>query len=117
MPLTAAHLAPNGFCHGGSVVAIADTAAGWGAYSTIPSLQHRTPAPVNFATIQLNANFLGSALTGVLRARASLVHGGRTTQVWDVDVFSHADASLQGGKRIAVFRATQALLTDKTTAA
>jgi hypothetical protein len=40
-----------------------------------------------------------------VRCRARLIHGGRTTQVWDAEIWREADA-----KTIALFRCTQILL-------
>jgi 1,4-dihydroxy-2-naphthoyl-CoA hydrolase len=42
---------------------------------------------------------------GALAGRARLVHGGRTTQVWDATVTAE-----ETGKVLAVFRCTQAVL-------
>ena len=55
-------------------------------------------------TIELKTNFLGTAKSGRIVAEASLVHGGRTTQVWDAIV---RDAAC---KTIAIFRCTQMFL-------
>jgi uncharacterized protein (TIGR00369 family) len=58
-----------------------------------------------FTTIELKANFLGTALSGGVNCEARMLHGGRTTQVWDAEVQSEAT-----GKTIALFRCTQMLL-------
>jgi uncharacterized protein (TIGR00369 family) len=58
-----------------------------------------------FTTAELKANFIGTALAGGITCEARLLHGGRTTQVWDAEVKSEAI-----GKTIAVFRCTQILL-------
>ena len=91
-------LAPNGFLHAASVIALADTACGYG---TIFDLSEGAK---NFTTIELKANFLGTATEGILTCEATRVHGGRTTQVWDAVVRNEA------GKSIALFRCTQILL-------
>ena len=93
------HLAPNGFLHAGSVVTLADTAAGFGCVGNWPE------GVTGFTTIELKTNFLGTLLDGVMVAKASMVHSGRTTQVWDVEVSSEST-----GKMLALFRATQMLL-------
>ena len=93
------HLAPNGYLHAGSVVALADTACGYGCFVSLPE------GAANFTTAELKANFIGTALTGRLTCEARLVHGGRTTQVWDAEVRSEAS-----GKIIALFRCTQIIL-------
>jgi uncharacterized protein (TIGR00369 family) len=91
-------LAPNGYLHAGAVVAFADTVCGFGCIGSLPEGAH------GFTTIELKTNFLGTAREGTLLCRGRLVHGGRTTQVWDAAV---EDAS---GKTIALFRCTQLLL-------
>lgn len=91
------HLAPNGYLHAGAVVGLADTVCGYGCIANLPE------GASGFTTIELKTNFLGTALEGMLVAEASLLHGGRTTQVWDATV--RAD-----GRTLAVFRCTQLVL-------
>ena len=93
------HLAPNGYLHGATVVALADTACGFGCLGSLP------PGASGFATIELKTNFLGTARDGGVACEARLVHGGRTTQVWDAVVTKEND-----GKTIALFRCTQMIL-------
>jgi len=95
-------LAPNGYLHAASIIAVADTAAG---YATIA---HLPDGATNFTTIELKSNFLGTATDGTLRADASAAHQGRTTQVWDATV-THTDS----GRTIALFRCTQMILWPK----
>jgi len=89
-------LAPNGFLHGGTVAALADTACGFGTVATIGSM--------GFATLDLQCNYLGTALEGTVTCEARMRHGGRTTQVWDATV------TREDGRQIAVFRCTQLIL-------
>ena len=91
-------LAPNGFLHAASVIALADSACGYGTMFDLPD------GAKGFTTIELKTNFLGTAREGVLTCEATRVHGGRSTQVWDAVV--RADS----GKTIALFRCTQILL-------
>jgi acyl-coenzyme A thioesterase PaaI-like protein len=42
---------------------------------------------------------------GEVEIIASLVHSGRTTQLWDAEI-----TSLSSGRRMALFRATQIIL-------
>jgi uncharacterized protein (TIGR00369 family) len=93
------HLAPNGYLHAAAVVALADTACGYGCVMSLPE------GATGFTTIELKANFIGTALEGGVSCEARLLHGGRTTQVWDAEVKSETS-----GKTIAVFRCTQMLL-------
>lgn len=94
-------LAPNGFLHAATVIALADTAAG---YATIA---HLPDGAESFTTIELKTNFLGTLTEGVLLCEATAVHTGRTTQVWDAEVSS------EDGRRLALFRCTQMILWPK----
>jgi uncharacterized protein (TIGR00369 family) len=90
--------APNGFLHAGAIVTLADTACGYGCFLTKPD------EATGFTTIELKTNFLRSARAGTIACEARLVHGGRTTQLWDATVVDPE------GKTMALFRATQLLL-------
>lgn len=93
------HLAPNGYLHAAAVVALADTACGYGCIMSLPE------GATGFTTAELKANFIGTALDGGISCEARLLHSGRTTQVWDAEVKSETS-----GKTIALFRCTQILL-------
>jgi len=98
MEVTPAVLAPNGYLHAASVVALADTACGLGCRLALP------PWASGFTTVEQKTSYLGTARAGTVRTEAVLVHGGSRTQVWDAEVFDGA------GKRIALFRCTQLVL-------
>jgi len=93
------HMAPNGFLHAASVITLADSACGYGSAVSLPE------GASGFTTIELKSNFLGTAREGVVGCEARMVHGGRTTQLWDAEV-RHMDS----GKLIALFRCTQSVL-------
>jgi uncharacterized protein (TIGR00369 family) len=95
-------LAPNGFLHAATVVALADTACGYGCIAHLPE------GADNFTTIELKSNFIGTARESTLTCIAKPAHLGRTTQVWDATVTRHAD-----GGTIALFRCTQMVLAPK----
>ena len=93
------HMAPNGFLHAAAVIALADTSCGYGCVAQLPQ------GASGFTTLELKANFLGTARDGAIICRARPVHLGRATQVWDADV------SVEGAqRRIATFRCTQMVL-------
>jgi uncharacterized protein (TIGR00369 family) len=94
------HIAPNTYLHAASLIALLDSACGYGCFISKPE------AATGFTTIELKTNFLGTAREGEVTGEARLVHGGRTTQVWDAEA-KHA------GKTIALFRCTQMLLYPK----
>lgn len=92
------HQAPNGYLHAGTVVALADSACGYGCILSLPE------GATGFTTIELKTNFLRSVLEGTIECQAELVHGGRTTQIWDATV------SAPDGRQMALFRCTQLVL-------
>jgi uncharacterized protein (TIGR00369 family) len=92
-------LAPNGYLHAATVVALADTACGYGC------LMHLPDNMASFTTIELKSNFIGTAREGTIAAIARPVHQGATTQVWDATVRRKSD-----DRTIALFRCTQMLL-------
>lgn len=92
-------MAPNGYLHAASVIALADTSCGYGCVARLPE------GARGFTTLELKCNFLGTARDGAIRCRATPVHLGRTTQVWDAVISNEAD-----GRPIALFRCTQMVL-------
>ena len=96
------HFAPNGYLHAGAVVTLADTAAGYGCVGNLPE------GATGFTTIELKSNFTGTVTEGAMLADAGMIHGGRNTQVWDVEVSEETT-----GKSLAYFRATQMILYPK----
>lgn len=102
MPVRHALMAPNGFLHAGSIVTLADTSAGAGCIANLPE------GASGFTTIELKSNHLATVRDGVAQCVARMVHGGRTTQVWDATVTQR-----ESGKTLALFRCTQLLLYPK----
>lgn len=99
MPVTPQLLAPNGYLHAASVIALADSACGFGTMFDLPA------GAKGFTTIELKTNFLGSALEGTITCEARRLHHGRSTQVWDAEVRAEGR-----DKPIALFRCTQIIL-------
>jgi 1,4-dihydroxy-2-naphthoyl-CoA hydrolase len=92
-------LAPNGYLHAATVVALADTACGRATRALLPD------GSAGFTTIELKSNFLGTAREGRIGVVATNAHAGRTTQVWDA-VVTNEDS----GRSMALFRCTQSVL-------
>ena len=98
LPLREHLFAPNGYLHAGSVVSLADTAAGYACLTHLPE-------GASFTTLELKANFVRTVREGVLRCEAKAVHLGRTTHVWDALVTGDGDE-----RPVALFRCTQLVL-------
>ena len=99
LPVRAEVLAPNGYLHAASVIALADTCCGFACAAHLPD------GAVNFTTIELKTNFLGTTTDGTIETEAVAVHLGRTTHVWDAPV-----RHVESDKTIALFRCTQLVL-------
>ena len=93
------HLAPNGYLHAGTLVTLADTAAGYACLAHLPE------DATGFTTIELKTNFAGTALEGTVECEATAAHLGGTTQVWDAVCRRPGEA-----KALALFRCTQLVL-------
>jgi len=98
--VTRRHMAPNGFLHAASIIALVDSACGYACMASVPD------DATGFTTIELKANYLGTAKEGeTVACKARLLHGGRMTQVWDAEAVNETT-----GKTIALFRCTQMVL-------
>ncbi len=92
-------VAHTGYLLAGSVLSIADILCAYGVSTVWPE------GATGFTTVEAKCNFLGTAREGTVKCVATLLHGGRTTQVWDAELIAEAS-----GKRMASFRCTQILL-------
>lgn len=95
-------MAPNGFLHAASIVALADTTAGYACQAHLPE------GASGFTTIELKTNHFGTTRDGTIDCTVTAAHQGRTTQVWDA-VVTHRET----GKTLALFRCTQMVLYPK----
>jgi 1,4-dihydroxy-2-naphthoyl-CoA hydrolase len=100
MDVTPALVAPIGFLFAPSIVALADTLCAYG--TVLPE------GASNFTTAELKCNFMSTVRDGGVLCEAKLLHGGRTTQVWDALITAEAT-----GKLMAAFRCTQIILWPK----
>lgn len=103
MPVQPHMVAPNGFLHAAAVIALADTACGYGTIAHLPE------GATSFTTLELKSNFLATVREGVLACEAHAEHQGKTTQVWDAVVTDEAS-----GRKLALFRCTQMVLWPKS---
>ena len=93
------HLAPNGYLHAASVVALADSTCGFAVSMHLPE------GAGGFTTMELKTNFLGTARNGFILCEGTPAHIGRRTQVWDARVWDGVS-----GRDIALFRCTQMII-------
>ena len=70
----------QGFFHGGAIGAIADSAAGYAAYSLMP-------AGAEILTVEYKLNLIRPAVPPTLRAEGRVLRAGKTLTVCRADVF------------------------------
>lgn len=99
LPITGKLIAGNGALWAPAVIALADTLCAYGVSTKWPD------GATGFTTSELKCNFMGTARDGAIQCIASLLHGGRMTQVWDAEITNEVT-----GKLIAAFRCTQIIL-------
>jgi uncharacterized protein (TIGR00369 family) len=97
MPVTTKHHQPYGYLHGGASVALAETVASLGGALNAPA------GKVVFG-LEINANHVRPRQDGILKAIATPLHVGQTTQIWDVRIVDEAD------KLVCVSRCTLAVV-------
>ncbi|HEY4942196.1 MAG TPA: PaaI family thioesterase [Rhizomicrobium sp.] len=100
MQVTPALVAPIGFLFAPSIVTLADTLCAYG--TVVPA------GAIGFTTAELKCNFMSTVRDGKVLCEARLLHGGRTTQVWDATITAG-----ETGKLMAAFRCTQIILWPK----
>jgi uncharacterized protein (TIGR00369 family) len=84
MPVDERTMQPMGLLHGGASAALAETLGGAGAYL---SVEEGTIC----VGLEINANHVRSAGPGWVIGRATPLHLGRTTQVWNIMIRDEAD--------------------------
>lgn len=85
MPVDRRTHQPAGFLHGGASVLLAETAASLGGFLNINQDTHAVFG------LEINANHIKSKRTGVVTAKATPVHIGKTTMVWNIHIIDEKD--------------------------
>ncbi len=80
MPVTSRVHQPDGVLHGGASVALAESVGSAGAYFFLNSEE------IVIRGIEIAANHVKSVRDGYVYANASIVHKGRTTQLWQIKI-------------------------------
>ncbi|UOQ87571.1 hotdog fold thioesterase [Gracilibacillus salinarum] len=80
MPVTDSVKQPMGFLHGGASVALAETAA------SIGGMQHIDEKTQAVVGMEINCNHLKAKKDGILTAKASPIHLGKTSMVWNIEI-------------------------------
>ena len=108
MPVDGRTHQPAGLLHGGASVALAETL---GSLAATLRVDRTKQACVG---LEINANHLKGVRNGWVRGRATPVHLGRSTQVWEIRI-SHEET----GALVCISRITMAVIdlpaAEKTT--
>lgn len=85
MPVTSKVHQPDGVLHGGATVALAESVGSMASYVFIDTDKFYVRG------IEIAANHLKSISEGFVFAKATYLHKGRTTQLWDIRITDEAD--------------------------
>lgn len=92
MPVNHLTKQPLGLLHGGATAALIETLASIGTYMLID------PAKQFAAGLELNVNHLRGMTEGFVFGKATIIHKGRNTHVWQVDIKNEADKLIATGR-------------------
>lgn len=87
---------PMGLLHGGASAALIESIGSMGSTLLIDL---KKEAPVG---IEINANHLGGVKSGLVKAIGKIVHAGKRTHVWQVDITDEANGKLVCTGRLTI---------------
>ena len=96
MPVNSKTQQPMGLLHGGASAALIESIASMGSTLLIDI---RKEHPVG---LEINANHISSIKSGLVRGVGKIVHAGRRTHVWQVDIFDDQTNKLLCTGRLTV---------------
>jgi uncharacterized protein (TIGR00369 family) len=98
MPASPQTKQPYGIIHGGAYVTLAETLGSVGAAFSVDYSKYRCVG------LDINSNHIRSVREGWVYGRATALHIGRTTQVWEIKITDEA------GKLVNISRLTMAVI-------
>lgn len=87
MPVTSRVYQPDGVLHGGATVALAESVGSAASYIFLNAQEFFIRG------IEISANHVKSIREGYVFAKATILHKGRTTQLWEIKI-TDQDANL-----------------------
>lgn len=94
MPVDSRHHQPYGLMHGGASLALAETV---GSSGSAMFVDIKSNAVIG---IQMSCNHLRGVKSGMVTAVGKIIHAGRSTHLWDIEVFNEQK------KLVSTFRLT-----------
>ena len=101
MPVDSRTLQPMGLLHGGATIALAETLGSFGS-AMLVDLDKK-----DVVGQQMTANHLRSAREGTVFGEAVIIHRGKSTHLWNIDVKD------EEGRLISTCRFTVAIINKK----
>ena len=98
MPANERTKQPLGIVHGGANVVLAETIASTGANLVVDQTKYYCVG------LEINANHIRPVKEGLITGIARSIHLGRTTQVWQIDLYNEA------GKQTCISRMTASVV-------
>lgn len=98
MPVCSSTCQPEGILHGGASLALAETVAGLGSMLLIDTDTHAARGS------QVSCNHVGSVSKGDVIAEAEIIHQGRHTHVWNINIVSDT------GRLVSTCRVTNVII-------
>jgi 1,4-dihydroxy-2-naphthoyl-CoA hydrolase len=80
MPVTEKVLQPAGILHGGANLVIAETVGGLGSLLLVDFNKFEVRGS------HISANHVGTVSSGFIFAEANIIHEGKNTHVWNIDI-------------------------------
>ncbi|WP_047414491.1 PaaI family thioesterase [Cellulophaga sp. Hel_I_12] len=80
MPVSRKVYQPDGVLHGGAMVALAESVGSAASFIFLNAQE------VTIRGIEISANHVKSIREGFVFAKATIIHKGRTTQLWDIKI-------------------------------
>jgi 1,4-dihydroxy-2-naphthoyl-CoA hydrolase len=98
MPVDSRTVQPMRLLHGGASVVLAETLGSFGAFLCV------NPAEKSCVGLEINANHIRSVRSGAVIGRATPLHLGKTTHIWETRI------TTEDGKLVCISRLTIAVL-------
>jgi len=98
MPVDKRTHQPHGLLHGGASVTLAETLGSAGANLCVDNSKYYCVG------LAINSNHLRGVREGYVYGKATIVHLGRTTQIWQIDITN------EEGKLVNVSRLTMSVI-------
>lgn len=97
MPVSPKTSQPMGILHGGASLALAETVASAGSFLLVDFEKY------NVFGLQVTGNHIATVKEGMVIAKAEIIHEGKTTHVWNVNITD------PDGKLISTARVTNVI--------